>query len=216
METRPTRRVVNWRWLQEKQVISCLFLYPPLNKKKKKKKTDTNEKSDPLSFVIFVSGSLPCLSRRDTFALFHFAKITISSPGKKLHPSLLFVRKIFNIKKKKILEKLSALLHACSGSRRFILFLSLVSLPPLCIIEITRWEGKRVLENKKKKKKRKRTRLSFVTLLSLGYFEGPLVCGVVALNGDLDSLSEVGCCKFSDRELFFGPRITCWENFPRN
>ena len=63
---------------------------------------------------------------------------------------------------------------------------------------------------KKKKEKKRKTRLSFVTLLPFSYFEGPLVRGVVALNGDLDSLLEAGCNKVSDLENFFQPfRITC-------
>ena len=66
------------------------------------------------------------------------------------------------------------------------------------------------LRREGKKKKKKRKSLSFVTLLPFSYFEGPLVRGVVALNGDLDSLLEAGCNKVSDLENFFQPfRITC-------
>lgn len=56
----------------------------------------------PLSFL---SPPRSLVSRDEIFfALFHFAKISISFPrsGKKITSILLFVRKIFNIKEKKI------------------------------------------------------------------------------------------------------------------
>lgn len=120
-----------------------------------------------------------------------------------IHPSSLF-EKIFNTKKKKIRE-ISRKIISPPPRVFWIEAIRCIFIPRLPPSPLYNRNNTLRREEGSRRKKRKRTRLSFATLLSLGYFEGPLVCGVVALNRDLDSLLEAGCCKFSDRELFFDP-----------